>query len=546
MRLELGQSVRLMALGCMLVALAWVLITSSARAADQFTIDSHPDSFGAVVTDSAGNGYVAWEHLGTGGAADVPMFCRLPPGAKRCTDPVALSLPGAGGLAGGGALSGDELNGNQVFPILGPGSVVWVVTSRYVADDTVIWTSTDGGRTFGAPHEIPYYPSCSSTPCLLPALSVSYSGMTDVDDVLPVTLDDKTYDRQVESSPPSVYWLESSNNPGLGFNFDDTGELYGGPPNTSEFSFGNTGPGGVGGSALGTTTVGEVVEAYWLDSTPPKLAYYYFRQPPTPVPISPQDGWKGPVTVATGYLPRLADGAAGLYMLSEDAGNPAQPNLVQIRHYSTTTHSFGAPRTLTSNGAGDTNLFVGGGLAENYRTGELAAVWPDYSNSGPSVMRLYLSSDGGSHFSSAQDVASAGAAYAAFDNARAAIADNGTGFVTFQDGRGLQVADLEPLGLQYARLKLHRHFLLELPVTCQAPKGRCKASASIRVGATTIGSGHRTVPAGQTSILLIRLSAKGRTLLAAAHGHLHATLKLTITHPSTKLDRLMVHTVIIR
>ncbi len=537
---------RLMVLACMLVAAVWGSTVSSARAADQFTIDRNPDSFGAIVTDAAGNGYVAWEHLRTGGAADVPMFCRLAPGAKRCTDPIALSLPGARGLSGGGALSGDELNGNQVFPILGPGGVVWVVTSRYVADDTVIWTSTDGGLTFGAPHEIPYYPSCSSTPCLLPALSVSYSGMTGVDDVLPVTLDDATYDRQAESSPPSVYWLESSNNPGLGFNFDDTGELYGGPAGASEFAFDNTGAGGLGGSALGTTAVGEVVEAYWLDSTPPRIAYY-FHQPHTPVPISPQAGWTGPVTVTSGYLPRLADGAAGLYMLSEDsAAHAAQPNLVQIRRYSTTTHSFEAPRTLASNGAGDANLFVGGGLAENYDTGELAALWPDFRGAGTSIMRLYLSTNGGSRFSSAQDVATIGSAYPAFDNARAAIADNGTGFVTFQDGDGLQVADLEPLGMQYARLKVHRHFVLELPVTCQAPKGRCKASASVKVKGTVIASGHRSVPSGRTSILLMVLGAKGRALLAAAHRHLRATLELTIRHPSTKTERLTVRTVLVR
>ncbi len=142
---------RLMGLAGVMVALAWGLVASSAWGADQFTIDRHPDSFGAVVTDAAGNGYVAWEHLGTGGAADTPMFCRLAAGATDCADPIALTLPGAGGLSGGGPLSGDELNANQVFPILGPGSIVWVVTSRYVADDTVIWTSTDGGRTFGPP-----------------------------------------------------------------------------------------------------------------------------------------------------------------------------------------------------------------------------------------------------------------------------------------------------------------------------------------------------------------------------------------------------------
>jgi hypothetical protein len=89
-----------------------------AGAADQFTIDPTPDSFGAVVTDTADNGYVAWEHVGTGGVADQPMFCKLAPAASRCAHPFSLSLPGAG--------AGAQSNALQLFPILGPGSTVWV------------------------------------------------------------------------------------------------------------------------------------------------------------------------------------------------------------------------------------------------------------------------------------------------------------------------------------------------------------------------------------------------------------------------------------
>ena len=55
----------------------------AARAAAQFTLDARADSFGPVVTDSAGNGYVAWEHT-TSSGSDVPMFCKLAPGATRC------------------------------------------------------------------------------------------------------------------------------------------------------------------------------------------------------------------------------------------------------------------------------------------------------------------------------------------------------------------------------------------------------------------------------------------------------------------------------
>jgi hypothetical protein len=98
------------------------LLPAVAQAADQFTLDANPASFGAVVTDSAGNAYVTWEHsLGTGGIGPAqPMFCKLPPGAKSCKDPIKLSLPGAGN---------DQNNADEVFPILGPGSTVWVVTA---------------------------------------------------------------------------------------------------------------------------------------------------------------------------------------------------------------------------------------------------------------------------------------------------------------------------------------------------------------------------------------------------------------------------------
>src|SRR5579864_2685597 len=95
-------------------------LPAAADAAHQFTLDTSPQSFGAVVTDSAGNGYVSWEH-GTLGGTWTPMFCKLAPGATRCSHPIALSLPA--GNAGG------DPSANEVFPILGPGKTVWLVTS---------------------------------------------------------------------------------------------------------------------------------------------------------------------------------------------------------------------------------------------------------------------------------------------------------------------------------------------------------------------------------------------------------------------------------
>jgi hypothetical protein len=527
---ELARSrlaVRWAALLAMSTATVCGLVAARAWAADQFTIDRNPDSFGAVVTDQAGNGYVAWEHAGSGGAADVPMFCKLAPGVRRCAHPTRLALPGSG--------QGAQANALALFPILGPGQAVWVVTSRYVLDDTLIWTSGDGGRSFGAPAEIPYTPNCPpSGPC---PLSYSYAGLTQIDDGLPIALNYATYDRQVYltgTGLPSVYWLESSNNPGLGFNIDDTAEISGGSAGTSEFTFDNPGGGGVGGSALGTTSVGEVVEAYWLDTTPPKLAYYYFHEPPKPVPISPQSGWAGPVTLGAGYLPRLADGTGGLFLLSSDSIHGAgQPTAVDVRSYSTATHTFGPASTLARTGAGIADLFRGGGLAENYDTGELAAVWPRFSNTGTQFMRLWLSTHGEKRFSAAQYIATVGDSYSDFDNARVAIADHGTGFVTFEDAGGLEVADLYPLGAQWQTLR-RTPSVVKVPVSCPAPKGHCKVTVTLaREPAGKLASGHSEIGAGATSTLRVPLAAAALSLLASHHGPLRATLTIVLQPPST-------------
>jgi hypothetical protein len=475
------------------IAIFGLLPAGPALAADQFTLDPGASTFGAVVTDPAGNGYVAWEHGGTGGAPDTPMFCKLPPGATRCSHPIALALPTPGDMYG---------SADQVFPILGPGSTVWVVTSRYVRSDTLIWTSSDGGKTFGPPYRIPYIPDCvGAPPGCVP--SNSYADKTDGDDMLPITPTYQTYDRQTyltSSGQPSVYFLESSNNPGLGFNLDNTNETAGGPPGATEFSFSNPGPGGVGGSALGTTASGDVVEAYWLNPLDPKLGYYSFDHP-NANPISPQSGWSPPTIIGGGQFPRMADGAAGMFMLSVDSvGSSSTPTVVDLRHWNETTHAFGAPRQLQTR-AGS----LSGGLGENYDTGELAAVWAQGGST--DLMRLYISTDGGKKFAPAQDVATIGFAYGGPDNARVAIADHGTGFVTFQDHRGLEVADLFPISTQYRTLHVHEG-LAGVTVTCPAPKGSCKIELSLaskQLG--KIASGKFKLAAGATKTFKLNVSS---------------------------------------
>ena len=61
-------------------ALACGALAGPAWASDQFTLDSQPDSFGAIVTDAAGDAYITWDHKAS--PADVPTFCARVGGAR--------------------------------------------------------------------------------------------------------------------------------------------------------------------------------------------------------------------------------------------------------------------------------------------------------------------------------------------------------------------------------------------------------------------------------------------------------------------------------
>ena len=108
------------------------------------------------------------------------------------------------------------------------------------------------------------------------------------------------------------------------------------------------------------------------------------------------------------------------------------------------------------------------------------------------------------------------------DNARVAIADGGSGFLTFRDARGLEVANLSPIAAQYTTLKTNGK-LVYVPVTCPAPKGTCKVEPKLTLGKgktlLTLAAGKFTLAAGATKTLGVPLKAAGASLLASGHGH---------------------------
>ena len=367
------------------------VVPSTAAANDLFTLDAQATSPGRLVEDAAGNAYVAWTHKSTSTLPDTPMFCKIPVGGG-CPAPITLPIPGA-------TSTNDEVAG--VFPVLGPGSTVYVVAPRYVENDVVIWTSTNGGQSFGAG-------------------TINKGGYSD------------------KSNPTNVFLagtelLIGAFNPGLGFS---TTPAAGGPG--AHFEFASPGVGGVATSSLGLDSSGNPVEAYW-NLSDPDYSIHFYRYKGTG-PLTSESGWEGPGNVANGYETKLSGGASGLFLISQDypEGGP-YPTVVNVRKYTGT--GFGPPVTLATDAS--TDLFAGGAIAQS-PDGHIAVAWPGTRSSDQAlVMRLFTSTNGGASFTES-DVAHL-SGYQTGDNAQLTLADSGQGWLTVLDSGGLRMADLTPI-----------------------------------------------------------------------------------------------------
>jgi hypothetical protein len=365
-----------------------------AGAVNVFTLDHSPDGGAGVAVDSAGAGYFAWEHQASS-ANDVTEFCKVPRGAT-CTTPVVLPTP---------PLNAAPFNSTDVsaaFPVLGPGATVYVVGPRYVAADVVVWTSTDGGATFG--------PAAQVVP------SGGYQG----------------------SSPTDVLAVGdgfdiSSLNPGV--NFTHTPAATSGADLTPAGGLTN-----ITGSDLGLAA-GNPVEAYSrLDTHPNAIEFRSYTGTGDPNDAA---NWSAPAHVTNGELPRLAGGPKGLFLASQDAIGGLFKQ-VNVRPY-VPGSGFGAPVTLQS----DTPTDNIGSMFQTPTSGQLLVAWQgtDAPNGGIGI-RLYRSVDGGASFAPIGAVAEGTPNWSA-DALRVAAADDGQGFLTFLEGGGgqrlLQVADLNPI-----------------------------------------------------------------------------------------------------
>ncbi len=401
-----------------------VLVPASAQATNLFTLDSHAETSGPVVTEAGGTGYVAWDHPAPSvSEPEVVLFCKIPRGGT-CTAPITLPLP-----------AGPSEEIVQPFVVLGktPG-VVYVVGPRYIKEEyTVIWTSTDGGETFSAPNRVP-----GGSP-----------GTTGIGDVL---LDPNT---PTSASPTEDYFGIAGNNKGLAFGFTANEIVPGG---STAFSFEEPGIGGVASSTLGYVTgtienkstkaqIHPEIEAYYNLSSPAPEVFFYRYYAKGGIGDDHEGGWEGPIKVGKGYVPRLASGPAGLFMLSTDIPSgespETQPSAIDVRKFNETTHTFGEPLQIAKIPTSAGTLFNSGDIYETPETGFLYVAQPVINGAGEYVMRLWESSNGGGSFTGERDIATIGFGYSEIP--RLAVAADGQGWLTFNDAGGLEVADLNPL-----------------------------------------------------------------------------------------------------
>jgi hypothetical protein len=365
-------------------------------------VSATAQSSGPVEIDSDGRGYVTWVGTARHGG-DPVMFCRVPR-SGTCTHPVALPLPAHA--------TWDRYGLLQPFPVLGgDAGVVLVVDPSYLYDTTAVWTSHDGGASFGGLQVIP---------------PGSYANCTGIDDVL----------RAPDPYRSVNGFSMASHNPGLGYSFTSVGAIGArNPPAAFKFDTDRV-PGDVDAATVGSSGQ-ETIEAFGTDADRPRLAYFWSPLPG--VSGSPGSLEHGPTIVGIGVDPRLAGGPKGLVLLSLDAGaTPSRPERLDVRRWDATTHTFGSPSLIATTAQG-IDASDEGGITEDTATGALTVAWPSVASHGAVVMRVWSARAGSTTFGPATTVGTIDGYTGG--PARLAVRD-GRGFLTWQDEGGLRLVDL--------------------------------------------------------------------------------------------------------
>jgi len=388
-------------------------------------LDPNAATPGHVVQDAAGTAYIAWTSKAAAGR-ETPEFCRVAQGARACPAPIVLPVPGG---------EADDSPAGA-FPVLAGPSTVLVVAPRYVRNDVLIYTSTDGGLSFGAAQVV----------------TNSYSNKSNPTEVL----------------LSNGELLIGAYNAGLGFSALSTSGT-----GLGAFTLAEPGPGGVAAESLGLDPAGNPVQAWYdLNSGQYSLDFDHYNGAG---PKTAEADWTGLQEVTRGYNPRLAGGAGGLFMVSQDynSTSEAYPSAVDVRRY--TGSSFGPPLRLFDDKNPD--LFAGGSIAES-PAGHVAVAWPEFAG-GHGEMRLFISTNGGATFAAEPNVAGVAGGYAINANSSLSIGDDNRGWVTYIAEGVLQLANLGS-GVSFEAPTTTNHVGSDV-ITLAGPKGCVAPGQSVSV-----------------------------------------------------------------
>jgi hypothetical protein len=277
----------------------------------------------SVAVDASGTGYFAWNHQITGNE-DAVDFCVLPRGASACSPPVELRPGGSNPLA-------------PPYVFLPTAGTVWILAHTCCSpDQTLLYVSSDGGKTFAAPTKVGQQ-GPSGDAILGPGSAISLVSDT-------VT---GSTNFQRDASDGSTTGIGTS----IGSDeYGGTIGLFGGQP----------------------------VVAYWdfNAGVPNHVDFTAFKGGD----YNTASSWTPPAVVGPGSYTRIASGPSGLFLMYQDGA--VGHERYYVRKYTGT--GFGAPVDISGAETGYVN-----GFSED-PSGRLHAVW----RRNPGDLRYTTSLDG--------------------------------------------------------------------------------------------------------------------------------------------------------
>ena len=387
-------------------------LAPAAHAANRFVLDTQAQSPAGAAVDGAGTGYFAWVHVDDQTGNHFARYCRVPSGST-CAG--AVTLP---------PVTAFTYSVNTAYPLVAPNRTVYVLGTGFAPGlqgrQVVMWTSTDGGRTFGAPTN-------------LSAGKLTYGCCTG------------------EALLQGSNVLATIDEPGAAF---ASLPLAGGADHAAAVSDAR----GDNHSGLALDPLGRPAMA-WMNTAANPYSVRWSRFKGTGDANS-ADNWTRPAEVAKGADPSLAGGPSGVFLASEDyparsSGLPADE--IHVRKLGAS--GFSKPVTLdvepnvVNHGGLQAGVGDHGRIFQVPSSGKLLVAWRDGTicpghpcTREREAIRLFSSTDHGASFDDDGVIAYDDQ----LDTIRLATNAAGQGFATFRGKSGsqtrLEVADLRPTG----------------------------------------------------------------------------------------------------